>query len=358
MVSRALAAATLAAALLAGCAATEPKVLRIGETRSPKGEVMWPASPEVPRYLLAGQLLGEVNYPESPGASGGGLRTALRWIAGLGDGDRAPFSLLRPQSGTLDARGRILVSDASLQAVVVFDPLGGVSTWERAAGLLKFASPSGIATSPDGRTWVADADLGFVVELDGEGTPAGVIGRGQLRRPTGLAYDPVARLLYVADTQAHDVKAFDREGRLASTLGRRGEGEGEFNYPTHLHFARGELYVSDTMNSRVQVFSAGRHRLTVGARGLYVGNLVRPKGVTVDSQGNIYVVESYFDHLLVFDREGRFLLPIGGLGRDAGQFYLPSGVWTDDRDRVFVADMFNGRVVVLQFLGGGADGEY
>ena len=206
--------------------------------------------------------------------------------------------------------------------------------------------------------WVADAELGYVVELDGEGNPIATIGRGILKRPTGLAYDAATRVLYVADTQAHEVKVFSADGRLAASIGRRGEGEGEFNFPTHLHFAKGELYVSDTMNSRVQVFTGGRHRLTVGSRGLYVGNLVRPKGVTVDSEGNIYVVESYFDHLLVYDRLGNFLLPIGGLGRDIGQFYLPAGVWTDDRDRVFVADMFNGRVVVLQFLGGGAESEY
>jgi hypothetical protein len=27
-------------------------------------------------------------------------------------------------------------------------------------------------------------------------------------------------------------------------------------------------------------------------------------------------------------------------------------VWTDPQDRVYVADMFNGRVVMFQFLGG------
>jgi hypothetical protein len=31
---------------------------------------------------------------------------------------------------------------------------------------------------------------------------------------------------------------------------------------------------------------------------------------------------------------------------------LPSGVWVDGRNRVHVADMFNGRVVLFQFLGG------
>lgn len=359
MVSRVrFAAAALAAVLLPGCAAVEPKVLRIASDLRPGSEVLWPAPPETPRYLFAGQLIGEGNYVGNEPRPSRGVGDLLRWIAGLAAGEAAPFGLLRPQSGTLDARGRILVTDASLQAVVVFDPQKGVATWERAARLARFASPSGIAAAPDGRVWVADADLGFVAELDAEGRPVGAIGRGLLRRPTGVAYDPATGTLYVADTQAHVVRAFDRDGRERFTIGGRGEADGEFNYPTHLAFAKGELYVSDTMNSRVQVFAQGRHRLTLGARGLYVGNLVRPKGVSVDSQGNIYVVESYFDHLLVYDREGRFLLPIGGLGRDVGQFYLPAGAWTDERDRVFVADMFNGRVIVLQFLGGGADGEY
>jgi DNA-binding beta-propeller fold protein YncE len=115
------------------------------------------------------------------------------------------------------------------------------------------------------------------------------------------------------------------------------------------------LYVTDTMNSRIQVFSAEGEVLTrkFGARGLYLGNLVRPKGVAVDGEGNVYVIESYYDSLLVFSGRGEFLLPIGGTGKATGRFYLPSGVWVDTKNRVYVADMFNGRVVLFQFLGGG-----
>jgi hypothetical protein len=46
------------------------------------------------------------------------------------------------------------------------------------------------------------------------------------------------------------------------------------------------------------------------------------------------------------------LLPIGGTGTDVGQFYLPAGVWSDNNDRIYIADMFNGRIVILQYLGG------
>ena len=118
---------------------------------------------------------------------------------------------------------------------------------------------------------------------------------------------------------------------------------------------QGELYVTDTLNNRVQVFGADGQVLQrqLGSRGLVLGNLVRPKGVGVDGEGNVYVVESFYDSLLVYSREGEFLMPIGGTGKATGRFYLPSGVWVDGKNRVHIADMFNGRVVLFQFLGGG-----
>ena len=97
----------------------------------------------------------------------------------------------------------------------------------------------------------------------------------------------------------------------------------------------------------------GEYRRAIGTRGLFVGNLVRPKGVAVDGERNVYVIESYYDNLLVYNAEGEFLMPLGGTGSSTGRFFLPAGVWTDERNRVFVADMFNGRVVVFPFLGGG-----
>ena len=74
--------------------------------------------------------------------------------------------------------------------------------------------------------------------------------------------------------------------------------------------------------------------------------------MALDSDGNVYVVESLHDHLLIFNREGQFLLPIGGAGYSSGQFYLPAGLWIDQGNRVYVADMFNGRVVTYLYLGG------
>ncbi len=340
--------------LLAGCAAT-PKVFQAEIVQPAEEERMfWPPLPQVPRYRYAGQLLGEANF-KSKTEDANGLRSALRWLSGLLAGDAAPIELQRPQSGVVDAAGRIYVSDVGRGAIYVFDTVAGeLHIWDKADGLANFANPVGLALGANGELLVADAQLGYVVRLDHNGNSRGRIGKGLLRRPTGIAYDPRGKRIYVADTYAHDIKVFDDEGRLVKTIGHRGEGAGEFNYPTYLAFARGELYVTDTMNSRIQVFGEEGEvsKLHFGSRGLYLGNLVRPKGVAVDSEGNIYVVESYYDHLLIFNPKGKLLLAIGGTGLEVGQFYLPAGVWVDRNNRVYVADMFNARVVLFQFLGG------
>jgi DNA-binding beta-propeller fold protein YncE len=345
--------------LLGGCA-SEKLVLRFDPVRATAAKrIYFPPVTDlaVPRYVFVGELFGEPNFVAAEDQKKNRFIEALKWIAGLFD-DPNPVVLQRPQSGVVDENGRILVTDVSRGAVFVFDQANGrLDVWEFAEGYRHFAAPTGIALGPAGRVFVADADLKMVFMLDAEGKGVSLIGKGVLERPTGLAWDANAGLLYVADTQAHQIKVFDVTGRQVRTIGQRGEAPGEFNYPTYLALNRGKLLVADTMNARVQAITLDdtASPIIVGERGINVGKFVRPKGVATDSENNIYVVESYHDHLLIFDDQARFLLPIGGAGKEAGNFYLPAGVWIDRGNRVFVADTFNGRIAVFQFLGGGAE---
>jgi sugar lactone lactonase YvrE len=316
---------------------------------------VWPPAQdrETPRYRMTGQLFGEGNF-SSPDNGRTAFSSALRWMVGLDAWRRNPIVLQRPQSGMVDAARRILVTDISRQAILVFDEAAGrLDIWELAGKNTRFAAPIALAPGMDGEVLVTDAELKRVVRLNSKGEPLGAFADGSLLRPTGIARDPVSGQVFVADTHAHDIKVFDDAGKLLRTIGRPGGELGELSYPGHLALADGKLYVADTMNARIQVFElSGKPLFQFGQRGLYLGNLVHPKGVAVDSEGNIYVVESYHDHLLVFDKTGRFLMAIGGTGKANAEFYLPAGVWTDRDNRVFVADMFNGRVVIFQFLGG------
>ena len=350
-------AAIAVCSLLVACSTPPGRgQLHLGLDDAPEGrQLLWPAAPEVPRFLYTGTLVGEPNFRREAPARGA-LERLARAIAGLDEVPAVPRVLLRPGVVLGDDRGRLFVSDTARAGVFVFDePAGELLLWTEADANQALVSPAGLALAPQGGLYVADAELGRVVRLDAGGVPMGQIGHGLLQRPTGLARDPRQGLLYVADTYAHDIKVFNDAGALLHVIGRRGSGDGEFNYPTHLAFMQGELYVTDTLNHRIQVFGADGQVLArkFGERGLFLGNLVRPKGVAVDGEGNVYVVESYYDSLLVFSSRGEFLLPIGGTGTATGRFYLPAGVWVDSRNRVHVADMFNGRVVLFQFLGGG-----
>lgn len=349
----------LLTASLAGCA-SEPLVMRFDPGRTTAGQkIYFPplADEEVPRYVYVGELIGEQNFVEREGKEKNRFVEFLKWVAGMFENPE-PVVLQRPQSGVVDENGRILVTDVSRAAVFVFDPANGrLDVWEFAQGFRRFASPTGIALGPAGRVFVADSELRQVYVLDPAGNGSLVVDSNQLGRPNGLAWDESEGLLYVVDTAAHQVKVFDMTGRLVRTLGQRGEAPGEFNFPTFAALAKDRLVVSDTMNARIQALplaEPGEAKI-IGKRGTQVGDLVRPKGVAVDSENNLYVIESYHDHMLIFDEQARFLLPIGGAGMAAGKFYLPSGVWIDRGNRVFVADTFNGRIAVFQFLGGGGD---
>ena len=71
--------------------------------------------------------------------------------------------------------------------------------------------------------------------------------------PTGF---DAAGNLYVLDTQAYQVVVIDPEGRLVRTVGRRGEGPGEFNMIGRLWVWRdGRFVVADIGHRAYQVFS-------------------------------------------------------------------------------------------------------
>lgn len=352
--------------LLSGCAGEEVVRGRFDYDLRPlasRHAVNWPAPPDTPRFRYVGELLGEPNFVDMSDQSASLLaRSAMlvgKWVAGLLSVNEK-LLLHRPMHGTSDAAGRVFVVDAGRNAILVFEPQaaegkkgeGELLVWTQAEEWLPFQSPIAIAFAWKGRLAVSDAKLKSVYLLDGKGVPVGKLGAGLLERPTGLAFDASRGQLYVADTEASNVKVFGEDGRLLRTIGKPGSGLGEFNAPTHLAFSADRLYVSDALNNRIQVFGPqGDFLRATGATGVHVGQLTRPKGVAFNADSKLtYVVESYFAHLLIYDEQGQFLLGIDGSGLPQGKFMLPAGVWLGAGGKVFVADMYNNRVVVFEYL--------
>jgi len=136
------------------------------------------------------------------------------------------------------------------------------------------------------------------------------------------------------------------------TIGKSGTGNGEFNFPTELRLYGDNLIVVDAMNFRVQVLDhSGNFRYAIGRIGEGRGEMFRPKGVGVDSEGHLYVVEGLSGLVQVFDQQGNLLYYFGQKGTGFGEFQLPTGLFVDRNDRVFVVDSYNRRVQVFRYFG-------
>lgn len=309
----------------------------------------WPAPPDAPRVRYLGQLSTAVD-----------LNAGKNFGQAFGDavfGAKPEPGLLTPYAVCSDGGNRLFVADSTGQVVHEVDLTR--RRWTRIApdnAAKRFGSAVGIAydTSGDGRLFVADAaDKRVYVFAAGGKTPAGSFGGEFFVRPCGLAYDAARQRLLVVDAGAHQLLALTPDGRLIGRVGARGVGPGEFNYPTNVAVdSVGRVYVSDSLNFRVQQFDADLRPLRViGRKGDMPGYFSQPKGVAVDVDDHLYVVDANFESVQIFDAAGRLLLHFGEEGRDPGEFWLPAGVYVDRvTNRIWVADSYNRRVQVFEYV--------
>ncbi len=118
-------------------------------------------------------------------------------------------------------------------------------------------------------------------------------GPGEFNRPEGLCLDSQDRL-YVADSCNHRIQVFSSDGRFLRAYGHAGKGLGELSYPYDICVdAAGRQYVCEFGNSRLQVFNAQDQPLEIlGGPGVEPGRFGNPWGVALDSAGNLYVADS------------------------------------------------------------------
>jgi DNA-binding beta-propeller fold protein YncE len=217
--------------------------------------------------------------------------------------------------------------------------------------------PQCVAIDASDNIYVTDSKAGKVFVFEPSGKYKGVFGslkggEGFFKRPTGIAIDRDTQEIYVTDTLRDRIYVLDAKGQVLRTIGQHGEQNGEFNFPTELMVRNGMLAVVDAMNFRIQTFNRkGAYESSFGSLSDGDGGFLRPKGIALDSESHIYLVEGMWGSVQVFDREGQLLYAFGGRGTALGRFQLPTGVFIDPSDRVYVVDSYNRRVQVFQYHG-------
>ena len=168
-----------------------------------------------------------------------------------------------------NSKGHIFVYTRSQDTrLFEFDAKGNYVR-EIGEGLYGFAFAHAVRIDPQDNIWAVDEGTNMVIKFNAEGRVLMVIGRrpepGEaaptapepyvLNRPTDVAWDDAGNI-FVSDGYGNSrVVKYDKNGRFVATVGSKGSGQGQLNLPhTIATDAKGNVYVGDRSNARIQVF--------------------------------------------------------------------------------------------------------
>lgn len=292
-----------------------------------------------------------------------------------------------------DNRGFIYIADAHNCRIQKFTSDGKfITKWgNKGNGNGEFLAVQGIAVDNKGFIYVVDT---YSTELSGSSDRVqkftedgnfiatwGHLGieNGEFEEPIDITIDSKG-FVYVADNGNNRIQKFTSYGEFVTKWGKKGRGDGEFmNIESITTDANDFVYVTDIGNDCVQKFTSdgefvakwGEKEGFTALRGIFAdddgflyatssssiqkfktdgqfitewgsnnieeGNFFHPEGITFDSKGFIYIVDSLNNLIQKFTADGQFVTKWGD-----GQFYTPTGITTDVNDFIYVIDAKTG----------------
>jgi hypothetical protein len=248
-----------------------------------------------------------------PAVSLGQPGTSFRYVQTFGVTETPYFSdtthLNQPRGLFIDGNGNLYIAEEQGCRLLKYTSTGTNTLAIGQAGVCYtddyiFNRPQDVALDGNGNIWVADGNR--VVQY----TPSGVISQSlparnnnpsgsgssntRFNRVRGIAFDSAGRM-FVSDSNNHRVQIYDMASGspvYSTTIGTTkipGSGSNQFNTPYHIAVdGSDQLYVADYGNDRVQrcTFSASWSCTTLD------GALNNPRGISVDSSNNIYIADT------------------------------------------------------------------
>ena len=183
-------------------------------------------------------------------------------------------------------------------------------------------NPYGVAVGSTGNIYITHASGILVQQPDGSTRTIGSSGSGpcQFINAWGIALS--GDVMYVSDFYKRRIQKVRTSGEFVAYLG-----EGQLSNPIGLTLdTDGRIYVVDYGNNRVSVFEAcGSFVRTIPGSTDLQNHLKQPYGLTFDLHGNLHVASYGSNSIVVYTPEGQFVEEYG-----QGQLVYPVGITVDE----------------------------
>ena len=175
------------------------------------------------------------------------------------------------------------------------------------------------------------------------------LGPGAFSYPRAIAADPDGTVLVV--DKAGRVQRFDRDGKFLAEWRmpqtEQGKPVGLTVHPD------GRVFVADTHYHRVVIFDRRGHELgSFGSQGTGAGQMLLPTDVAVDATGRVYVSEyGGNDRITRWSADLHYLDALAEAPIEGRRLRRPAGIDIDDQQNLWIADACNHRLVRLSLEG-------
>lgn len=299
-----------------------------------------------PVVLHASAQPGVLLEGGQPGAQPGQF-SYPRGIAVDGSGDIYVADSRNHRIQKFDGKtGKLLVSFGGFFKVDGGDPKKVVAT---APG--KLNEPNGIAIGPDDNVYVVDTWNGRIQIFSPKGNGKKVFTADDgFFAPRELTVDANG-FVYVADTGKHRIVKFDPKGQKVRVWGGKGEKQGEFNEPIGLAIDQaGNLYVADRLNFRIQVFNSdGGFVKKWDVKGWSKEQIDMEPHLALDKmRGLIYATDGRGKRINCFKLDGTPVSTIETDTQGRPFFQVPLGVTVDKEGNLYVVDAGTAKILKMK----------
>ena len=260
-----------------------------------------------------------------------------------------------------------------------------------------FAFAHTVEVDKDGNIWTSDEGTNMIVKFSPAGKVLMVLGRrpeaveepppppprgqrpipqwGGFNRPTDVTWDPEGNI-FVADGYNNSrVVKIDKDGRWLKTWGEYGREPGQFNIVhTIASDAKGNVYVGDRSNNRIQVFDHDGNALRIiridstnapytKQPNVMLGAMPRPDGNPLavngapwaicitppNAQGTqyLYSADAVPGRMYKLTLDGKLLGTFGDGGKKVGEFGWAHQIACPSENELYVGEILNWRVQKL-----------